>query len=101
MPATHLLILLPDPLMTSITPASNTSRSRLEALPKSTRPAPGWTRTSCAACLVSDGFTHGSRYVTFYDPDEIPLEYYYMDAVYADVYGVDIESQPGGDDLSV
>jgi hypothetical protein len=42
---------------------------------------------------VSDGFTHGSRYVTFYDPDGIPLEYYYMDAAYADVYGVDLESQ--------
>ena len=42
---------------------------------------------------VSDGFTPGSRYVTFYDPDDIPLEYYYMDAVYADVYGVDIEPQ--------
>jgi glyoxylase I family protein len=40
---------------------------------------------------VSDGFTAGSRYVTFYDPDGIPLEYYFMDAVYADVYGVDLE----------
>jgi len=40
---------------------------------------------------VSDGFTPGSRYVTFYDPDGIPLEYYYMDAAYADVYGVQIE----------
>ena len=39
---------------------------------------------------VSDGFTPGSRYLTFYDPDGIPLEYYYMDAVYADVYGVEI-----------
>lgn len=39
---------------------------------------------------VSDGFTPGSRYVTFYDPDGIPLEFYYMDAVYADVYGVDL-----------
>jgi len=40
---------------------------------------------------VSDGFTPGSRYVTFYDPDGIPLEYYYMDAAYADVYGVQLE----------
>jgi glyoxylase I family protein len=40
---------------------------------------------------VSDGFTPGSRYVTFYDPDGIPLEYYYMDAAYADIYGVDLE----------
>ena len=40
---------------------------------------------------VSDGFTAGSRYVTFYDPDGIPLEYYFMDAAYADVYGVDLE----------
>ncbi len=42
---------------------------------------------------VSDGFTPGSRYVTFLDPDGIPLEFYYMDAVYADVYGVDIEPE--------
>jgi len=42
---------------------------------------------------VSDGFTPGSRYVTFYDPDGIPLEFYYMDAVYADLYGVDVEPQ--------
>jgi glyoxylase I family protein len=42
---------------------------------------------------VSAGFTPGSRYVTFFDPDGIPLEFYYMDAVYADVYGVDIEPQ--------
>lgn len=40
---------------------------------------------------VSDGFTPGSRYVTFYDPDGIPLEYYYMDAAYANVYGVQVE----------
>lgn len=40
---------------------------------------------------VSDGFTPGSRFVTFYDPDGIPLEYYYMDAAYADVYGVQVE----------
>jgi hypothetical protein len=42
---------------------------------------------------VSNGFTSGSRYVTFYDPDGIPLEFYYMDAAYADVYGVDVEPQ--------
>jgi hypothetical protein len=42
---------------------------------------------------VSDGFTPGSRYVTFFDPDGIPLEFYYMDAAYAEVYGVDIEPQ--------
>ena len=41
---------------------------------------------------TSDGFTPGSRYVTFYDPDGIPLEFYYMDAAYADVYGVEVES---------
>jgi glyoxylase I family protein len=40
---------------------------------------------------VSDGFTPGSRYVTFYDPDGIPLEYYFMDAAYADLYGVQLE----------
>jgi glyoxylase I family protein len=40
---------------------------------------------------VSDGFTPGSRYVTFYDPDGIPLECYFIDAAYADVYGVDVE----------
>jgi glyoxylase I family protein len=40
---------------------------------------------------VSDGFTPGSRYVTFYDPDGIPLEYYFMDAAYADLYGVQVE----------
>lgn len=33
----------------------------------------------------------GVQVVRFYDPDGIPLEYYYMDAAYADVYGVDIE----------
>ena len=42
---------------------------------------------------VSDGFTAGSRYVTFFDPDGIPLEFYYMDAAYADVYGLDVEPQ--------
>jgi hypothetical protein len=42
---------------------------------------------------VSNGFTSGSRYVTFYDPDGIPLEFYNMDAAYADVYGVDVEPQ--------
>lgn len=44
---------------------------------------------------VSDGFTLGSRYVTFYDPDGIPLEFYYMDAAYADVYGVEVELPQG------
>jgi len=42
---------------------------------------------------ASDGFTPGSRYVTFYDPDGIPLEYHYMDAAYADVYGIEVESR--------
>lgn len=40
---------------------------------------------------ATDGFTPGSRYVTFYDPDGIPLEFHYMVAAYADVYGVDVE----------
>jgi catechol 2,3-dioxygenase-like lactoylglutathione lyase family enzyme len=40
---------------------------------------------------VSDGFTPGSRFVTFYDPDGIPLEYCYWDAAYADVYGVEVD----------
>jgi len=30
----------------------------------------------------------GSRFLTFYDPDGIPLEYYYMDMAYAELYGV-------------
>jgi len=29
----------------------------------------------------------GSRFLTFYDPDGIPLEYYYMDMAYAELYG--------------
>jgi glyoxylase I family protein len=37
---------------------------------------------------AADGHTPGSRFVTFYDPDGIPLEYYFWDAAYADVYGV-------------
>jgi len=37
----------------------------------------------------SDGATEGSRFVTFYDPDGIPLEYYFFDAAYADIYGLE------------
>ncbi len=38
---------------------------------------------------VRPGFTPGSRFVTFYDPDGIPCEYYYMDAAYTDLYGME------------
>ncbi|HEY8768494.1 MAG TPA: VOC family protein [Dehalococcoidia bacterium] len=41
---------------------------------------------------VRPGFTPGSRFVTFYDPDGIPCEYYYMDAAYADLYGMEVSA---------
>ncbi|HLJ68074.1 MAG TPA: VOC family protein [Chloroflexota bacterium] len=42
----------------------------------------------------SDGATEGSRFVTFYDPDGIPLEYYFYDAAYADIYGLQDVLEP-------
>lgn len=38
---------------------------------------------------VSNGHTPGSRYVTFYDPDGIPLEFYYLDASQVGTYGLE------------